>query len=58
MKQVMITVPPFDAQAAQYVVQLMGRMTVPAQEVQAFFTLRLSLEHYIEEAANGANQSS
>lgn len=48
MKNFMLTVPSFDAQAAQYVLQLMSRMTVPAHEVQAFFTLRLSLEQMIE----------
>ena len=48
MKNFMLTVPDFDAQAAQYVLQLMSRMTVPAHEVQAFLTLRLSLEQMIE----------
>lgn len=51
----MLTVPPFDAQAAQYVLQLLNRMNVPAHEVQAFFTLRLSLEQYIKEASDGAD---
>jgi len=48
MKNFMLTVPEFDAQAAQYVLQLMSRMNVPAHEVQAFLTLRLSLEQMIE----------
>lgn len=49
MKNFMLTVPDFDAQAAQYVLQLMSRMTVPAHEVQAFLTLRLSLEQMVED---------
>lgn len=55
VQNLMLTVPPFDAQAAQYVLQLMSRMTVPAHEVQVFFTLRLSLEQYIKEAGDGAD---
>lgn len=58
MKNFMLTVPDFDAQAAQYVLQLMSRMTVPAHEVQAFLTLRLSLEQMIEgkEAGDGTHE--
>lgn len=58
MKNLMLTVPDFDAQAAQYVLQLMSRMNVPAHEVQAFFTLRLSLEQMIEgkETGDGAHE--
>lgn len=57
MQNFMLTVPDFDAQAAQYVLQLMSRMTVPAHEVQAFFTLRLSLEQMVaKEAGDGAHE--
>lgn len=57
MKNFMLTVPDFDAQAAQYVLQLMSRMTVPSHEVQAFLTLRLSLEQMIaKEAGDGAHE--
>jgi len=44
MKQVMLTVPPFDANAARYVLQLMDRMTVPSNEIMAFLTLQLALQ--------------
>lgn len=53
MKQIMLTVPPFDANAARYALELMGRMTVPAGEVMAFLTLRLALE----EVANSTQEA-
>lgn len=61
MKQLMLTVPPFDANAARYALELMGRMTVPAGEVMAFLTLRLALEEVVtptqqtEASDNGAD---
>jgi hypothetical protein len=54
MKQVMLKVPPFDANAANYALQLMERMTVPSNEVMAFLTLQLALQ----EVANPSTQES
>ena len=54
MKQFMLTVPDFDANAARYMLTLMDRMTVPASEVQAFMMLRLALENMINPTQDDA----